>query len=46
MTGTAEGGPAGPLAGVRVLEVSRADMPEFTYKARRWKDERQHGYKL
>lgn len=29
-----------------VVEVDRAALPEFTYKARRWKDERQQGYKL
>jgi phenylacetate-CoA ligase len=29
-----------------VVEVPRAELPEFTYKARRWKDERQQGYKL
>ena len=29
-----------------VVEVARADLPEFTYKARRWKDERQQGYQL
>jgi phenylacetate-CoA ligase len=29
-----------------VVEVSRSDLPEFAYKARRWKDERQEGYKL
>ena len=29
-----------------IVEVSRAELPEFTYKARRWKDERQQGYRL
>jgi phenylacetate-CoA ligase len=25
---------------------ARSDLPEFSYKARRWKDERQQGYRL
>lgn len=29
-----------------VVAVPRSDLPEFTYKARRWKDERQQGYRL
>jgi phenylacetate-CoA ligase len=29
-----------------VVEVARGDLPEFAYKARRWKDERQQGYRL
>ncbi len=24
----------------------RSELPEFSYKARRWKDERQQGYRL
>ncbi len=31
---------------VTLIEVQRADLPEFAYKARRWKDERQAGYRL
>jgi phenylacetate-CoA ligase len=31
---------------VRLTEVERAELPEFAYKARRWKDERQSGYRL
>jgi phenylacetate-CoA ligase len=31
---------------VKTVEVSRTDLPEFSYKARRWTDERQHGYRL
>lgn len=31
---------------VVVREVARADLPEFSYKARRWTDERQKGYRL
>ncbi|MEI9992004.1 MAG: AMP-binding protein [Rhizomicrobium sp.] len=27
-------------------EVARSELPEFAYKARRWSDERQQGYKL
>ncbi len=29
-----------------ITEVQRSDLPEYAYKARRWKDERQQGYKL
>jgi phenylacetate-CoA ligase len=29
-----------------VVAVQRSELPEFTYKARRWKDERQKGYRL
>ncbi len=29
-----------------IIEVSRTELPEFAYKARRWKDERQQGYRL
>jgi phenylacetate-CoA ligase len=29
-----------------VIAVPRSDLPEFVYKARRWKDERQQGYRL
>ncbi len=29
-----------------IVEVPRGDLPEFSYKAKRWKDERQDGYKL
>ncbi|HET6971180.1 MAG TPA: AMP-binding protein [Phenylobacterium sp.] len=29
-----------------VVEVERRELPEFAYKARRWKDERQQGYRL
>ena len=29
-----------------LAEVPRSDLPEFSYKAKRWKDERQDGYKL
>ena len=31
---------------VTLIEVQRSDLPEFAYKARRWKDERQAGYRL
>jgi phenylacetate-CoA ligase len=31
---------------VTLIEVERGDLPEFAYKARRWKDERQSGYRL
>ena len=31
---------------VTLIEVDRAELPEFAYKARRWKDERQAGYRL
>ncbi len=31
---------------MQVVECRRADLPEFAYKARRWKDERQQGYRL
>jgi len=31
---------------VTLIEVERSTLPEFTYKARRWKDERQAGYRL
>jgi phenylacetate-CoA ligase len=31
---------------MQVVECARADLPEFAYKARRWKDERQQGYRL
>lgn len=29
-----------------VVECARADLPEFAYKARRWTDERQQGYRF
>jgi phenylacetate-CoA ligase len=29
-----------------VVVVSRDELPEFTYKARRWNDQRQQGYRL
>lgn len=29
-----------------LVEVSRSELPEFSYKAKRWKDERHDGYKL
>jgi phenylacetate-CoA ligase len=29
-----------------VVEIARSELPEFAYKARRWKDERQQGYQL
>ncbi|MEJ8571597.1 phenylacetate--CoA ligase family protein [Microbaculum marinum] len=29
-----------------VVVVDRSELPEFTYKARRWSDERQQGYRL
>ncbi|MFC3712558.1 phenylacetate--CoA ligase family protein [Sphingoaurantiacus capsulatus] len=32
--------------GMRVTECARSELPEFAYKARRWKDERQQGYKF
>ncbi len=31
---------------VSIVEVARAELPEFSYKARRWKDERQQGYRF
>jgi phenylacetate-CoA ligase len=31
---------------MKVVVVPRSDLPEFTYKARRWKDQRQQGYRL
>ncbi|MCP1337115.1 phenylacetate--CoA ligase family protein [Futiania mangrovi] len=31
---------------MRVTLVDRTELPEFTYKARRWTDERQSGYRL
>ena len=31
---------------VTLIEVRRGELPEFAYKARRWKDERQAGYRL
>ncbi|HEX4506202.1 MAG TPA: AMP-binding protein [Alphaproteobacteria bacterium] len=31
---------------VTLIEVQRGELPEFAYKARRWKDERQAGYRL
>jgi phenylacetate-CoA ligase len=31
--------------GMTVKEVPRAELPEFKYKARRWVDERQQGYR-
>jgi phenylacetate-CoA ligase len=31
---------------MKVAVVSRSELPEFTYKARRWKDQRQQGYRL
>ena len=29
-----------------VVTCARTELPEFNYKARRWKDERQEGYRL
>jgi phenylacetate-CoA ligase len=29
-----------------VALISRSELPEFSYKARRWKDERQSGYRI
>ena len=29
-----------------VVKVPRSELPEFSYKARRWKDQRQQGYRL
>jgi phenylacetate-CoA ligase len=31
---------------MKVVVVPRNELPEFTYKARRWKDQRQQGYRL
>jgi phenylacetate-CoA ligase len=31
---------------VSIVEVARAELPEFSYKARRWRDERQQGYRF
>jgi len=31
---------------MKVVVVPRTALPEFTYKARRWKDQRQQGYRL
>lgn len=31
---------------MKVVVVPRGDLPEFTYKARRWTDRRQQGYRL
>jgi len=31
---------------MKVSVVPRTELPEFTYKARRWKDQRQQGYRL
>ncbi|SLN70579.1 phenylacetate--CoA ligase family protein [Oceanibacterium hippocampi] len=31
---------------MRVVFADRAELPEYTYKARRWSDERQKGYRL
>jgi phenylacetate-CoA ligase len=31
---------------VTLIEVDRSELPEFAYKARRWTDERQTGYRL
>jgi len=31
---------------VTLVEVDRSELPEFSYKARRWTDERQAGYRL
>jgi phenylacetate-CoA ligase len=31
---------------IDITECARSDLPEFAYKARRWKDERQAGYRL
>ena len=31
---------------MKVIVVPRNELPEFTYKARRWKDQRQQGYRL
>lgn len=31
---------------MQIVEVARDVLPEFAYKARRWKDERQQGYRL
>lgn len=32
--------------GMAVVECARSELPEFAYKARRWTDERQQGYKF
>jgi phenylacetate-CoA ligase len=29
-----------------LVACARNELPEFSYKARRWKDERQQGYRL
>jgi phenylacetate-CoA ligase len=29
-----------------LVACDRSELPEFSYKARRWKDERQQGYRL
>jgi phenylacetate-CoA ligase len=31
---------------MNLIEVDRSKLPEFSYKARRWKDERNEGYQL
>jgi len=31
---------------MKIVEVERGALPEFAYKARRWADERQQGYRL
>ena len=31
---------------IEIVEVSRRELPEFAYKARRWKDDRQQGYRF
>jgi phenylacetate-CoA ligase len=31
---------------MKVVLVPRNELPEFTYKARRWTDQRQQGYRL
>lgn len=31
---------------MRIVVVPRSELPEFTYKARRWQDRRQQGYRL
>ena len=31
---------------MKIVVVPRSELPEFTYKARRWKDQRQQGYRL
>ncbi len=31
---------------MKVVTCARSELPEFSYKARRWRDERQQGYRL